>query len=443
LPPRHLWPVALLLLAAILLGGGGSYVPESELLLELLATPLALAMLFGPWKLASVPAVAPSTWAVAILVLLLPTLQLIPLPPGVWQALPGRGLEVEALRLVGLEQSWRPWSLFPDRTFAGLLSLIPPVILLLAVSRLAAIERRWLLALTVVMAFVSLALGALQLAGGVDSAMRLYSYTNPGFIDGFQANRNHEADVLLIGIAALGMLSPTVAQGRWTGRRGLAALGIAVLGLGVVLTGSRAGMAIMLPVLAAVGLYWVGRTRGAALVLPALGALAVAAGVLLQSNQAIQRVASRFAAQDDPRFHLWVDAVFAIKSYWPFGIGIAGAEPVLKFVERLDVLDVKYPNRVHNDFLELLLEAGIFGPLILIAIAAILVRAAMLRLRDSEAGDQAQVIAALVILAIVAMHSLVDYPLRSMSLAHLAALAAGIVLARRRETELVGHGGIT
>ncbi|MGN6497988.1 MAG: O-antigen ligase family protein [Tsuneonella sp.] len=437
--------MATLLGGAIVLGGGGSPTPGPELLLELIAAGCAAAMIVGPARMTAVPASTRTVWIVAGLVLLLPALQLAPLPAGMWHSLPGRELEVQSLSLTGDDATWRPWSLFPHRTLAGLLAAVPPVILMLAVSRLDPLSHRRLLAMVMIGGFASVALGAIQLSGGLTSAFRIYSQSNPGYLNGFQANRNAEADVILIAIVAVSALSAaarpagTLARPRW-----LVSLGLGLLALGLVLTGSRAGIALLLPVGALALALVFGLPRRPLAAIAAVSAAAIAAFALLQHNPAIQRVLGRFGlvVADDSRAQLWSDAIFAIKEFWPVGAGIGAAAPILTAVERLDLVDLTHPNRVHNDFLELVLETGVFGPLVLLAIAALLARAAVLHLRDNDAQIRVIGVAALAILGIIAIHSIVDYPLRSMSLAHLAGLAAGMILSRREgRSPVAGNGG--
>src|SRR5690606_4034235 len=56
----------------------------------------------------------------------LPLLQLIPLPPGLWTALPGRSEPALALELAGIAPGWTPLSLVPERTWRSFLALLPP-----------------------------------------------------------------------------------------------------------------------------------------------------------------------------------------------------------------------------------------------------------------------------------------------------------------------------
>jgi O-antigen ligase len=137
------------------------------------------------------------------------------------------------------------------------------------------------------------------------------------------------------------------------------------------------------------------------------------------------------------RSELWRDAWFAIQQNWPVGVGVGGAQPALIAAERLEVLDPSLPNRVHNDYLELALEGGLPALLLLAAIAGMLSYAAWRRWR--ERPDQRHFTAfAGIVLVVVAAHSFVDYPLRSMALACLVGTGAGLLIGTPRrlaETE--------
>ncbi len=140
-------------------------------------------------------------------------LQLVPLPPQIWTALPGRETQRAALQLVDAGTSWQPLSTSPSRTLASLLSLGPPLLVFAMAGAMDARQRRWLIATVAAMALLSALFGALQLAGG-PNAVRLYAASNPMVVTGFQANRNAEVDLLLIGLLALAPLSLAL-PGKW------------------------------------------------------------------------------------------------------------------------------------------------------------------------------------------------------------------------------------
>ena len=65
------------------------------------------------------------------LMLLVPLIQLVPLPPSIWTALPGRAPVADGFRLLGQPLPWLPMSLAPARTVASLLWLLPALAVLL------------------------------------------------------------------------------------------------------------------------------------------------------------------------------------------------------------------------------------------------------------------------------------------------------------------------
>ena len=118
---------------------------------------------------------------------------------------------------------------------------------------------------------------------------------------------------------------------------------------------------------------------------------------------------------------------------WPFGVGVGGAQPALIAAERLEVLDPFVPNRVHNDYLELALEGGVFALALLAAIAATLVAAAC-RSWLARPQERHLTLLGIVILLVAALHSFVDYPLRSMALACLIGTGAGLLMSAPRRS---------
>ena len=120
----------------LLLGGGGSPAPASELACQVLA---AIAALLWLWAVpADTRRSVPGLGLIIGLIAALPAIQLIPLPPVLWQALPDRADLIDALGLIGQQDSWQPWSIAPHRTFAALLSLGPPLLALALASQLDA-----------------------------------------------------------------------------------------------------------------------------------------------------------------------------------------------------------------------------------------------------------------------------------------------------------------
>ena len=420
---------------ALFLGGGGSPAPVAELLVEWVALAALVAALWlaGPGD-APLPRGA---IGFAAAMLALPAIQLIPLPPALWTALPGREPMVAALALIGEQDRWRSWSVSPSRTLAALLALIPPVAALLLAAQAGPRARTAALATVFAMALAAALFGVAQLAAGAGTALRPYGTEHSGYLTGFQANRNAAADMLLIGLlalAALFALSPASRGAGW--RLPFAAVAI-LLAAAVLLTGSRAGIGLLgvLGLGGAVRLV-LGRRKGPPLSRGLIaawsaGGVAVlaAAAWALSASAVAGRIAARFASGGEPRPDLWIDTLFAAGQHWPWGSGLGTFVPVFVAAERLEVVDTGHPNRAHNDFLELTLEAGLPGLVLLAALAGWLIWRLKERLRNAATpGERIELAFAGATLALLAAHSVVDYPLRSMSLAVLAGLAVGLIL---------------
>ena len=432
------------LAVALALGGGGSPAPLPELILELLAAALALTWLIARPSGLEWQRVPPTAWAIAALVAGVPLLQLIPLPPAIWHALPARDLEVQALGLIGAETTWQPWSMAPSRTLASLLALAPPILVLLATSAFGRSGRLWLLRSIAVMLVATLVLGALQLSVGSDSPAHLYNATEPQLF-GFQANHNSTADVLLLAMAAIPVLLRDLVERRIVVDRapvvlGIAAAAIAVAALGVVLTASRMGIMLLpVPLLASLWILqpWLTiNLRTIAMGLAALLILTIIGLLFARDNPVLAAVIARFDFSEELRPQLWRDGLYVAQKYFPFGVGMGDFVPALIADERLDVIWPSLPNRAHNDFLELACEAGIAGMAALSAISLLLSRALWQKLRGQTGQSLALVIFAGSGLVVLSLHSLVDYPFRSMALACLGAVCGGLLLTPRFDNGL-------
>ena len=413
-----------------------------------MAVATALGWLLSPWGGPDWRRVPNAAWLIAALVAGVPLLQLLPLPPFIWHALPGRELEREALALIGAQDNWRNWSLAPSRTLSALLSLAPPLLLLVMTSALGRSGRMALIRCIALMAVATLVLGALQLSGGDASPAHLYGVTEPMLV-GFQANHNSTADVLLIALMTGPILLLDLVDRRIISRNpglvlGIVGAAIALLVFGVVLTASRMGILLLpIPVLASLWILrpWI-KVSWRRLAFGLGGALALALlGLLLaRDNPVLSAIIARFDFGQELRPQLWRDGFYVAQKYFPFGVGMGDFVPALIADERLEVVWPSLPNRAHNDFLELACEAGIVGLAALSAISIILTRALWRTLRGQPGQSFTLAIFAGAGLAILALHSLVDYPFRSMALACLGAVCAGLLLTPRLEGEPASHG---
>jgi O-antigen ligase len=362
-------------------------------------------------------------------VVAIPLGQLFPMPPAFWTNLPGRDQMVLALELVRIEPGWVPLSVTPDRTLASALALAPPIALFLGVLTMQPLHRERLVQFCIIAAVASIALGAAQLATG-----RLYfwDWVEAGQIRGFFANRNHMASFLLT------ILPFAVVFGAATLRRrgeGSAALWLGTLIAGLVVVAlaairSRAGVTLFAPVmLISLLAAWIaaGRGRpatGLLVMIGSIGAVLTAVALL-----ALPPVLARFDTQGAPevRFERWPLVAQTAQTYLPLGSGIGSFDAVYRSVEPLQELDGSFFNQAHNDYLETWLETGWLGIGLLLAFLVWYFRRSLSAWRapPSREGDLQR--AASIGVGVLLLHSVADYPLRTVTLAVMFALCCGLL----------------
>lgn len=434
------------LLVLVALGGGSAFADTLSLIYVRLAAVAALtAFLLTPaqadWRAFRVPFVLLALLAVLIAV------QLIPLPPALWTALPGRAPYVEAATALGVAQPWRPLSLTPDLTANSLVSLVVPAAVLLGFAKIDAAQRQHLLLGFIILCLASMLLGVIQFAGGERSALYLYKRTYNGMPVGLLANRNHQAAMLACLFPALRVwtLSPAPSA-KWMRNRAWLALAIGVAAVPVILaTGSRAGILLALgSLIACFTLFSAGPRRADTpatglqsmwlrIGIPALLVAMVLATWRFGRALSIQRLTGQGpAVEEDLRFQFAPYVVRIIEASFPFGTGFGSFDPVFRQYEPDAALKNTFFNHAHNELLELLMTAGVAGAALLAAFLIwwIASLASALRTRPQTRYARYMLLGGTMIGTMLAA-SLVDYPLRTPLLEGWFAVACGWLCARR------------
>ena len=427
------WPILLLATVALVFGGGGSRYPLANLLVQLSA--LALALLFIGFARGRLAAVPKGLYILAGLTLALPLIQILPLPPAIWQQLPGRDLVQASLKLLGTEGGWFPWSVDRGRTVVAFASLIPGVALLALYpwGRTDAGYRA--LFLLIVLGVANFIFAALQLAvpGNV---LNPYPVLSEGRLYGFFASHNSSGLFFVICLcASIGAFRLTQ---RKTLTRGFIALAGILMVLGTILTNSRSSTFLLLLPIAQMA--WLGfksrpnKLSGRSAIAVAAGALALIGGIgifLVQSTR-LSATWARFAELDDRRPEIWEDSLFSVERFWPFGSGMGTFRDVFPVDESLEHVLAGTPGRAHSEYFELAIEAGIFGLILAAAWAVWLVlRFWLARHQANAAAVQA---AALAILCI-SLQGLIDYPLRNQALLCIAGLLIATMVGREPDSK--------
>jgi O-Antigen ligase len=433
---RTSWLVNGIVVLTLALGGGTTQGLWSDALLQLASLPL-LAFALRAFFLEAPPG---SGWPTALLAacVMLPILQLIPLPPEWWVKLPGREPIGAAYDAVGMARPWLPLSLTPAATWRSALSLLPAVAVFLATVNLVYEDRRRLVLLILVIVLLSVLVDILQIIGG---HLYFYEITNFGSAVGFFANRNHNAAFLYSAIplaAAWGLNLP--------GRRpqqlrlGMLIVGLVAAGaaLSLALTASRAGIVLGLVAgivtVALVARHGDGRRQKTRLLIAVGSNLAALILAFQFGFVTLSERVQHSELIEDMRVPVASITIKAAETYSPVGSGLGSFVPIFQEREPLSLLASTYVNHAHDDWLELWLDGGV--PALALAGAFLLwfarstlrVWLARVPLRMPVASaDFAR--AGSVVILLLLLHSIVDYPLRTTTLMVLFACCSALLIA--------------
>ncbi|MCA0889539.1 O-antigen ligase family protein [Qipengyuania flava] len=418
--------LTLLIAISLLFGAGGTPAPLGEAV-AIVAAALILAYAFSTGLLDAVPRIH---WAFAAALPLLALIQLVPLPPSLWQMLPLRQVLSGATAANGHAGEWRPLSMDPLSTAWSLASFAPPLAAFVLSLSLTREARQRMVMVVVVACGASAVLAGMQLLLG--DAIFLHPRSIDAGESGFFANQNTQATFLACGAFGLGVLLTEFGNARQS--RSLIALGMAALIVtGLLLSGSRSGFLLLALAAAILALLALKRFKGNSRRLfwfAASGLLLLALGGWIVADQsgisALDDLLNRFQSGSDGRFSaIWPDASWLAQALWPAGSGLGTFVHVFGLAERLEVVDATFANRAHNDWLEFAIETGVAGIVALLLMIAFLGRA--LWQARAMRWDAAMQWALFTIVAIAA-HSLVDYPLRAIAMSVIGALAVGLLL---------------
>lgn len=445
------FPLLIVLLVALALAGGASR-PDAlgQALVRAIATfVLIAAALSGELRLRY-----RTLWALLIAAATLLIIQLVPLPPMVWQSLPGRAFVRDADALLGDKVPWRPLSLVPDGTLNALFSLIVPLAVLALLCMGSGRSGRASVNAVFVLILASSGLALLQILGAIPD--NPFINETDGAASGFLANRNHQALMLAVGM----VVAPgwALLPGKVVGWRvASAAAAVMWLGLMILVTGSRAGIILILLALmfdmalvqAALkrekAARWLHARPWRRFALPVVAFAMAAAliGLSLIGNRALSfdRLAD-LDAGEDVRVRALPVVWQMVRDYFPSGAGGGAFEPLFRLHEPFALLKPTYFNHAHDDFLELLVEHGIAGAVLVLAGLAWVVRLSVGVWRGDgrvEEVFRGRLGSAVILLMLVA--SITDYPLRTPLVMAILVLAAAWLADGGRAAKLYRAAG--
>ncbi|MBI1284672.1 MAG: O-antigen ligase domain-containing protein [Thiobacillus sp.] len=438
--------LAAILLFAPLIKGGNRPLPL--LLLELAAVLLLAYPLARPvfWQRLSTGLLL----GLALL-MLLPALQLLPMPFSMWQTLPGRDVYAGALTAFGTTTDTHALSLLPMATELAWLALLPPLAVFLVAVSLPEAALRKCVYLFIAMATAQAILALVQFGGGATTTFRT-SLSDIGTGVGTYVNRNHLAGMLAMALPiSLGLLASRIGQAggnlRYRSRsliRRMAtrlnparlnqtlifsAISIVIL-LGAIFSRSRTGiMLAMLGIFLTAVLYGfrIGGRRSTNLV-----TVFSVIGLALAVEVGLAPVLERFSAEaalEDARWSIFGSSITALGQFFPFGSGLGTFPDIYRRFQPAEIS--LFVNHAHNDYIEYLFEGGLMAAVVVLLFLFAYVRAWPRLLRLQRWGTLSFMQAGAGIgLLLMALHGLTDYNWHIPANAIYFALLAAVFLHR-------------
>jgi len=435
------WSVAMLLLACFALGGSArADVPHLMVLRPVAILLLGYGLATLRWHHLKRN---PWAWLMAAALVALPAIHLVPLPPELWQALPGREIVAEVDAKAGLGSVWRPLTLAPLETRNAFFASLVPLAGFVLGMQLGARERRALLPIVLTLAAASALAGVMQLVAGAGSWTRLYPITNADSEVGLFANRNHQASLLAM---ALPMLAVAGYRGA-APERLLALTGGAFVIVLALLTGSRSGMLALAAALVGVPAVlhgmsrqtadrdragpiasWPTRlSRGPVVTAAILVSGLLVAGLAISLGRATAW--DRFVSADagvEQRFAVWPTLGEMMNATFPVGGGIGSFQRLFQVHEQTSQLSSLVLNHAHNDWFEFVLDGGLPAAIILLAVVFAFGGRALQAWPGRGISRDRLIFArlGLVLVGLAALVSLFDYPMRTPIMAMVIVVAA-------------------
>jgi O-antigen ligase len=410
---------------AVFFAGGSSWSDEPHLVL---LRPLAFVVAaIGLWslRLQHIRQFWP-VWLILGLAASLTAAHLVPLPYHWWSNLPGRQVILEIDKAVGLGQMSRPLSMSPEATMNALLSLSVPLAVLVLASQFDGLRQRRALGVVLLLSFTSAAFGLLH-ATGAD--ILLYSRQASQDVAGLFVNRNHQAALLAL-IFPMAAVAVSAGVGMGLPRKVETFVGAFMCLVAVplvLITGSRTGMlvaGVSLVLIFAFGLLPLKRVaiRPWVRYSAAFGSVGglVWATIWVSRDLAIKRL------EDDTeglRWPVWQSIVDTLPHYLPWGTGVGSYVEAYKVLEPDNLLRPTFSNHAHNEALEILFTAGIPGAALLLLAFVFLAVSVWRGLRAAGDGALFKRLGVVVVI-LLAIASLSDYPIRTPILSAVVALAA-------------------
>ena len=425
------------LLLCLVLGGSSAKDQLPHLWLQLISTILIAGVIYSatsPMRHRPAMIIVAALLAIAVW----PILQLLPLPAGIWESLPGRDVIASDLLDLGISSLPNmPVSFSGQETSRAVLATLIPITFILLVAAFGNESGPQTISWGILICGATSALLGLLMVVPMSPLRALLSGLLPyDPAAGFFANANHQVTLLLMCLPLLaGMSGRRTAPNRsrqhvFFRQTILGALLILFLSA-IWAAGVRASYILILPVsILSLCILHNSFSRRAAIGSLVLIVASVAGSILLAVNApALEGVAfADFSITDKGRQEIvWPTSIEMLKDHWMFGTGLGTFSNVFMLYEDPNTVKSVWINHAHNEYLQVAIELGILGVLAMIVALAVYLKVTIKTWTESPDPDSPLRRAATVSCLVVLLHSLVDYPARTPAI--LVVLTACFILA--------------
>ncbi len=345
--------------------------PLPLFLIEILGLSILALLIFVPRSF------RPLRQIPLFLLLLLPILQLIPLPFSWWKELSGHAFYAELMEASQLNLAFLPISLVPSSSLSSLVMILVFVAVILAVMAQPYHKLKHWAYLALGVATFEAVLGLMQYGAGPMSLLRFGPSFGGTSAAGTYTNRDHLAGLLEMMLPlAIALLLASFKSDRYQNLLGgwqkkLAALkfnaaflwiGVAIiLMLGIIFTQSRTGIFLMLLGILLSFLVFSGHLGFKKIV--NFGLVAFGVALLSAIQVGLIPVLSRFFLEDplaDLRWPMAQATIEGMPYFFPWGSGVGTFGEVFQRFQTV-ALNGFYIDHAHNDVLEFAFEGGLLA----------------------------------------------------------------------------------
>jgi hypothetical protein len=301
-------------------------------------------------------------------------------------------------------------------TLRVLLSALCALMVLIAALSLSYAQARQLMPFLYIALYCNLLMGAVQFSSRTRIREDLFDYSLAG---GFFVNPNHFSTFLILFIPFL-MFSILYEK-----RKRFAVFTLCAVLLVLLAANSMAGVGLGLVVTVASALGLMERRH--------LSLYAVLGGLLLLAVYLVgfqNQISTESSVSTTTRYQFAMTTLEGIRAYFWTGVGYGTFADAYPMFMRPEDVQRWYVNHAHNDYLELVFEGGVLALLLILAYLLLFVRQSWLSWSDPFKR------AAAIAIAIILIHSTVDYPIRTFAILLMFAVLNAILFHQGKRVKM-------